>query len=260
MNMNNAHVLITGGSDGIGKGLAARFLASGSRVVITGRNAKKLEAVKLELPGLEVFVSDIGKQDDRISLAQYIAEKMPDLNILINNAGIQRRIALAADHSPWEEREEEIHILLSGPIHLNHLLIPILLENKKQSTVVNVTSGGAYIPQGFAPVYSACKAALHSYTVTLRDSLAETPCKVIELIPPAVQTGLAGTGSNHGASLNEYCDAVFNELQFGANDEIGFGPTKNIQPELSGQPVAELFKKSNSRFAIEKYRVDDYDI
>src|SRR6202012_4002762 len=128
----------------------------------------------------------------------YIRENMPDITILINNAGIQRRIGLAADTASWTERQAEIDILLSAPIHLNHLLIPILLSHGQPSLIVNVTSGGAFIPQVFAPVYSACKAALHSYTMPLRHSLKNTTCRVIELIPPAVQTALAGPGQNHG--------------------------------------------------------------
>jgi uncharacterized oxidoreductase len=144
--------------------------------------------------------------------------------VVINNAGIQRRIALAADSAPWSERQKEIDTLLSGPIHLNSLLVPIMLKHARPGVIVNVTSGGAFIPQVFAPVYSACKAALHSYTVTLRHALQGTPLRVVELIPPAIQTGLAGPGATHGAPLNEFCDAVFSEL-FADSETIGFGPT-----------------------------------
>jgi len=89
-------------------------------------------------------------------------------------------------NATWIERQVEIDILLSGPVHLNHLLIPLLLAVNKKALIVNVTSGGAYIPQAFAPMYSACKAALHHYTMTLRHALSATQCKVAELIPPAI--------------------------------------------------------------------------
>ena len=253
MDFKNAQILITGGSDGIGRGLATRFLSKGNRVLITGRDKHRLDDARRTLPGVETFVSDVGSKNGRETLAQHIADVMPGINVLVNNAGIQRRIALADDHADWEEREQEIRILLSGPIHLNHLLIPLLLKHKEESLIVNVTSGGAYIPQTFAPVYSACKAALQSYTVTLRDALSNTKCKVIELIPPAVQTSLAGPGLNHGAPLNEFCDAVFNNLQKGMSDEIGYGPTSNLTLELSGVPVSILFQRSNSRYPTSKY-------
>jgi len=253
MDFTEAQVLITGGSDGIGRGLAKRLLSSGSRVLVTGRSQSKLEKAAMELPGLEIFLNDIGDPAGRELLAEHIKRVMRGLNILINNAGIQRRVALADDHAPWAERQNEINVLFSGPVHLNHLLIPLLLTNKRNCKIINVTSGGAFIPQTFAPVYSACKAALHSYTVSLRDALANTHCQVIEIIPPAVQTSLAGTGQNHGMPLDEFCDSIFEKLQTGKQEEIGFGPTENLIPELSGQLVKDLFSKSNSRFHINRY-------
>ena len=254
MNFRNAHVLITGGSVGIGRGLAERFLREGSKVIVTGRNEEKLQQVAAELPGLETFVSDIGNEGDREALAEHMRKKVPGLNIVINNAGIQRRITLADEQAPWPEREAEIRILLSGPVHLNHLLIPSLLKNNNPAIIVNVTSGGGYIPQAFAPIYSACKAALHSYTMTLRDALSETAIKVVELVPPAVQTGLAGPGNKHGASIEEFCDSVFADLKTQHRTQIGFGPTKDIRVDISGKPQSELFVSSNSRFTISRYK------
>jgi uncharacterized oxidoreductase len=254
MDLKKANVLITGGSDGIGKGLAKRFLDAGSKVLITGRNPDRLKQAADENPGLLTFVNDIGDATQRESLAAHIRSHLPDLNILINNAGIQRRIALADDHAPWQERQAEINILLSGPIHLNDLLIPILLNAGQPGMIVNVTSGGAYIPQVFAPVYSACKAALHSYTMTLRHALKDTPCRVIELIPPAVQTSLAGPGMNHGAPLDEFCDKVFKELTGSDKESIGFGPTDNLIQEISGQPLQNLFSGSAARFPVHTYK------
>jgi len=253
MDFKNAQVVITGGSDGIGKGLAALFIKAKSKVLVTGRNAEKLQIAANEIPGLQTYINDIGDPSQRELLARYVSETMPGLNIIINNAGIQHRISLAIDNAPWAERQAEIDILLSAPIHLNHLLIPTLLNGNKQSLIVNVTSGGAFIPQVFAPVYSACKAAVHSYTMVLRHSLANTNCRVVELVPPAVQTGLAGPGLNHGAPLNEFCNAVFNKLFLGEDDEIGFGPTENLSVELSGKPLKDIFAASSTRFPVEVY-------
>jgi uncharacterized oxidoreductase len=170
-----ASVLITGGSEGIGRGLAARHLAAGNKVLITGRSQAKLEKAASELPGLLTFVNDIGRSEEREALAINVQSHFPDLNVVINNAGIQRRVSLASDAAPWHERQAEIDILLSAPVHLNHLLIPLMLCSNEPGMIVNVTSGGAFVPQVFAPIYSACKAALHSYSVTLRHALQETP-------------------------------------------------------------------------------------
>jgi uncharacterized oxidoreductase len=199
MDISNVQVLITGGSEGIGLGLARRFLKAGAEVLITGRNKEKLQKAAAELPGLKTLVNDIGKPEERERLAADVGANVPTL-------------------------------------------------------IVNVTSGGAYIPQVFAPVYSACKAAVHSYTVTLRHALADTQCRVVELIPPAVATALAGPGNTHGASLDEFCDTVFPELTKEGATTVGYGPTQNLIPQLSGKPVEEYFEASAARFPVERYR------
>jgi uncharacterized oxidoreductase len=253
LQFDEAQVLITGGGEGIGRGLAARFRAAGARVLVTGRTLAKLEQAARDLPGLEVLVNDISRPEGREALADQVRTALPSLNILINNAGVQRRIALAADDAPWAERQAEIDTLLSGPIHLNHLLVPMMLASGRPSLVVNVTSGGAFIPQPFAPVYSACKAALHSYTMTLRHALAGTSCRVVEVIPPAVRTALAGPGASHGAPLAEFCDEVFAALRAGEADEIGFGVTESVAFREPMRLARALFEANASRFPIETY-------
>jgi uncharacterized oxidoreductase len=254
--LKRADVLVTGGSDGIGRGLAARYLRAGSKVLVTGRNPEKLAGAARELPGLLTFVNDISKPEERVTLAKHIESSMPGLNVLINNAGIQRRISLAFDTPSWPERQVEIDTLLSGPVHLNHLLIPLMLKHNVPSLLVNVTSGGAFVPQVFAPVYSACKAALHSYTVTLRHALHQTQVRVVELIPPAVQTALAGSGATHGVPLDEFCDEVFPALERGDTDMVGFGPTNTFEFRQMLETSASLFKASSSRFPVVTYSPD----
>ena len=254
LNLEQVTVLITGGTQGIGLGLAQRFLAAGSSVIVTGRNVGRIEQLTQSSPGLHGWVSDISRPEDREALAAHIEREFPSLNVVINNAGVQRRIGLAADSAPWPERQQEIDTLLSGPIHLNALLVPLMLKHKESGAIVNVTSGGAFIPQVFAPVYSACKAALHSYTVTLRHALRNTPLHVVELIPPAVRTGLAGPGATHGAPLDEFCDSVFPELLEGA-ETIGFGPTDAPEFMQLIDAPKKLFAASAARFPIEKYDI-----
>lgn len=248
-----ANVLVTGGSSGIGQGLATRFLDAGASVLVTGRDPAKLAAMARTHPGLSTARSDIGKPDDREALARHVREVMPNLNVVINNAGIQRRVGLAEDEAPWAERQAEIDILLAGPIHLNALLLPMMLDGGRPGLVVNVTSGGAYIPQPFAPVYAACKAALHSYTVTLRHALRDTPIRMTELIPPAVATGLAGPGNDHGAALDAFCDAVFPRIARGDVAEIGYGPTASEPFRAAQEPYRDMFAASAARFPTAGY-------
>jgi len=248
-----AEVLITGGTAGIGRALASDLLALGAKVLVTGRDEGKISSLRTELPGVQAIKSDLSKPDTREALAKAVVRDLPGLNVVIQNGGFQRRVPLAEDVAPWSDRQEEIDALLSAPVHLNHLLIPRLLASGKPSLIVNVTSGGAFSPQPFAPLYSACKAALHSYTINLRFALDGTACRVVEVIPPAVATGLGGTSLGHGASVNEFVAAVVQELCSGNHDEIGYGPTESplVQDFRSAGRV--LFDANSSRFNVVKY-------
>lgn len=246
-------VLITGGTSGIGRGLAERFLAVGAEVLVTGRDAARLAEMDRLHPKLRGFESDVGIAADRERLAGHVKAAMPGLNVVINNAGIQRRVSLAEDQAPWCERQKEIDVLLSGPVHLNALLLPGMLVSGGPSLIVNVTSGGAYIPQPFAPIYAACKAALHSYTVNLRHSLRGTAVRVTELIPPAVATGLAGPGAAHGAPLAAFCDSVFPLITNRDMPEIGYGPTATEQFQAAQTPYRSMFETASKRFPVKDY-------
>jgi len=253
MPWDTANILITGGNAGIGRGLAARFLGAGARVLVTGRSKEKLDRASSEIARLEFIVNDISVPAERERLARHVQEVMPGLNVLINNAGIQRRVSLAADSSPWSERQIEIDTLLSGPVHLNHLLVPVMLGHGGAAIIANVTSGGAFIPQPFAPLYSACKAALHSYTMNLRFALARTNCRVVEIIPPAIRTHLVGPGATHGAPVDEFCDAIFAAMSSGDGIEIGYGATAG--PEVGERLSLDhrLFESFSGRFPVKTY-------
>ena len=245
-------VLITGGSRGIGLALAVRYQAQGAEVLITGRSDQQLRDAARDHPGLNIYVNDIGQPDERERLAAHVNQVMPDLDVVINNAGFQRRISLAADTAAWPERQQEIDTLLSAPIHLDHLLVPSILEHGRPSVIVNVTSGGAFVPQPFAPVYSACKAALHSYTMNLRLALTATAIRVVELIPPAVATEIAGPGPAHGAPIDQFADSIFPALD-GTHHEVGYGPTDS--PSFHDQLTAAraMFEQMSQRFPVQNY-------
>lgn len=140
-----------------------------------------------------------------------------------------------------------------GQSILNSLLVPEMLNRGQGGVIVNVTSGGAYVPQPFAPIYSACKAALHSYTVTLRHALANTNIRVKELIPPALATGLAGPGANRGVPLDNFCDAVFPALVHGDDDEIGFGLTATDEFGTAIAFYRNMFDNFSRRFPVAIY-------
>lgn len=212
-------VLITGGGSGIGLAMAKRFLLAGSQVIVCGRDEAKLRRAQIDNSGLMTYTCDVAKQADREELVRWATREHPTLNVIVNNAGIQRRIRLA-DGEPWAETEREIATNLHAPVHLCRAFIPHLLTRDRPA-LVNVTSGLAFIPASMAPIYAATKAALHSFTMSLRHQLAETPIQVIEIVPPAVNTDLGGVGLHAtGVPLDEYADSVFAAL---ATDAVEFG-------------------------------------
>jgi uncharacterized oxidoreductase len=251
--LKKANVLITGGSDGIGLGLATRFLAAGSSVLVTGRTKAKLDKASQDHPGLITFQNDISKPDQREKLAKYVLNHFSNINIIINNAGIQRPVPLAQDNSPWSESQNEIDTLVSAPVHLNHLLIPLLLKKNQPSLIVNVSSGLVFIPPVFAPLYGACKAAIHSYTISLRESLKNTTVKVVELIPPAVQTNIGGPHPS-GAPLNDFCDSVFPRILAPGAVEVGYDFTESLTKEYTKAQLDSLFQNLSSQSQVPLYK------
>ena len=214
MDLANNTVLVTGGASGIGLAIAGRFLKAGSEVIICGRRAEKLREAQAAHPDFKTHVADVSTAPGREALAAWIVKEFPQTNILVNNAGIQRRVRLA-ESEPWEHTHEEIATNLAAPIHLSRLFIP-LLSQRQRAAIINVTSGLSFSPMAAVPVYCATKAALHSYTLSLRQQLKDTPIRVVEIIPPAVDTDLGGPGLHtFGANVNEFADDVMGKIQAG---------------------------------------------
>ena len=212
MEISGNTILLTGGTSGIGLALAERLLAAGNRVIVTGRREALLDEVRGKLPGVITAQSDAGSAADRERLVADLTGRFPELNVLINNAGIQRRLDLQAAE-PWEQTREELAINVEGPMHLVSLLLPHL-RRQARPVIVNVSSGLAFVPLASVPVYSATKAALHSYTLSLRHQLRATPIAVVEVIPPAVRSNLGGA-HDFGVPTDEYADSVMAQLAEG---------------------------------------------
>jgi len=242
MRTSNHTVLITGGASGIGLALARRFVNDGSTVIVCGRREGKLREAKNIDGRLNTLVADVATSDGRAALVEAALRHFPGLNVLVNNAGIQRRIRLA-DQEPWDVTREELATNLDAPIHLTRLLLPQLIS-KPDSAIINITSGLAFAPLARTPVYSATKAALHSFTLSLRHQLNDTPVKVIEIAPPAVDTDLGGPGLHtFGVNVDEFADATFARLA-GEDLEIGYGFAESART-ASRAELDQLFVRIN---------------
>lgn len=189
MNIARNTVLITGGGSGIGLALARQLLERNNRVIICGRNEERLKKAKQSFSDLSIFPCDITKADDRVQLERKIRKSYPELNILVNNAAIQTYLDLTRGQSNSKETDIQIETNFTAAVKLIGLFYP-LLEDKAQSAIINVTSDLAFVPMALAPVYCATKAALHSFTVSLRYQLRHTNVKVFEVIPSITDTQL----------------------------------------------------------------------
>jgi len=240
MQLNGNTVLITGGTSGIGGALAERFLAAGNQVIVCGRRANLLAELKAKHPTIHTFVADVGSAAQREALVQQALAQFPAINVLINNAGIQRKVALG-EPEPWADTAQEIAINFEGPIHLSMLMIKHL-ASKPRAVIANVSSGLAFVPIATMPVYCATKAALHSFTLSLRQQLRQTTVEVVEIIPPAVRTNLGGS-HDFGAPLDAYADAVMAQLADGRPEttyEFSLKTSQASRAELDG-----MFKQMN---------------
>lgn len=212
MRLDGNTVLITGGTSGIGLALTERFLAAGNEVIICGRREPLLASMREKHPALHTIVADTGKAASREGLFAEAVARFPKLNVLINNAGIQRKVSVTTSE-PWADGAEEIAINLEGPIHLS-MLFAAHLRKQERALIANVSSGLAFVPIAAMPVYCATKAALHSFTLSLRHQLKPSGIEVVEIIPPAVRTNLGGA-HDFGTPLDEYGDSVMVQLAEG---------------------------------------------
>ncbi|MBV8818886.1 MAG: SDR family oxidoreductase [Acidobacteriaceae bacterium] len=214
MQMTGNTILITGGGSGIGRGLAEAFHALGNRVVIAGRRQQALDEVTAANAGMEALTLDIEDAAAIRSFADQVTKQYPSLNVVINNAGIMRPENLTALPPDLSDSEAIIRTNLLGPIRLISALLR-LLRKQPHATVMMVSSGLAFVPMAPTATYCATKAAIHSYTQSLRQQLKDTNTEVLELIPPYVGTELmpGGTTNPHAMPLDQFIAEVMDILK-----------------------------------------------
>jgi uncharacterized oxidoreductase len=218
MKLSNNKILITGGASGIGLGLTERFIQQNNTVIICGRREAKLKEVKDKFPSVITKVCDLTVEADRVELYNWVSENHSDLNVLVNNAGIQNWMNIS-DSDFYSKTINEININVLAPIHLTTQFINL----KNLNAIINVTSGLAFVQLSKVPVYCATKAFFHSFTLSLRHILKSKNIEVIEMIPPALNTDLGGKGLHDGQPpVSDFVNAVFQQLKEGKT-ELTFG-------------------------------------
>jgi len=249
MKMHSNTMLITGGSSGIGRGLAEAFHKLGNQVVIAGRKADALREVCVANPGMRCYVMDIASPAAVRAITRQILREFPSLNCVFNNAGVQHSDSLAESPEFEDAAVAEINTNLLGPIILASETVSHLRQ-RENAVLLNVSSGLAFVPLARFPVYCATKAAMHSFTMSLRHQLKDSGIKVIELIPPYVATNLGGPGkqvSPHAPQpmpLDSFIAQVMNELATDA-DEIAIGDAKGLLAATSPESVKRIFSAVN---------------
>lgn len=194
MKLSNNTILLTGGTSGIGLELLRQFYKLNNTIIVASRNADKLNNLRTEFPKVSTVVCDLGNSKSVRELLEHCLNTYPELNILINNAGIQYNYNWQEEEDGFHKISREIKINLTSPLYLIYGLLP-LLSKQKEAAVINVTSALAFHPKRSAPVYCASKAALHNASKSLRYQLEDSSVKVFEIIPPLVDTPMtAGRG------------------------------------------------------------------
>jgi uncharacterized oxidoreductase len=251
MKLSGNTVLITGGATGIGLAMAEAFLKAGSEVIICGRREGRLQAAREKHPEIHTRTCDVANESDCGALAEWVSANFKDLNILVNNAGVQRDIDFTRGVGAFLAGESEIRINLEAPMILSGLFIPQLI-GKNDPAIVNVSSGLGFVPAARMPVYSATKAGLHAFSMALRHQLFKLGIKVFEVVPPAVDTELNPEGrakrGNFKANLKpeEFTAAVMKDLEADVL-EIGYGMSAGML-KASRAELEKSFEQMNSRW------------
>jgi len=252
MKMQGNTVFITGGTSGIGKCLAEVLHERGNQVIITGRRQQRLEEICQRHPGMRYYALDVTSLGAIQAVARKAIAEFPALNVVFNNAGVQMAFNFAPGH-PLDDRalETEVSTNVLGPMRVAAAFLPHL-STRPDAVLVNVSSGLAFVPRARYPVYCATKAAVHTWTLSLRHQLRDSGVKVVELIPPAVVTELGGPGkpvSSSGIharmSVETFTTETLKELEAGV-EEIAVGDAKKLVAATSPEAVKKVFSVVNA--------------
>ncbi|MCU1328208.1 MAG: DltE protein [Bryobacterales bacterium] len=245
MDMTGNSILITGGGSGIGRGLAEAFHQLGNRVVIAGRRQEALDSVTTANPGISALTVDMADAASIAAFAQQLERHAPELNVVINNAGIMRPEDLLSGDASTAEAIIATNLL--GPIRLTAALLP-LLRRQRSSTIMMVSSGLAFVPMALTATYCATKAAIHSYSQSLRYQLRDTTISVVELIPPYVGTELmpGGTVNPRAMPLDEFITEVMNLLTTPGAEEVCVERVKPLRFAAQSGHFDEIFNGLNA--------------
>jgi uncharacterized oxidoreductase len=239
MELQNNKILITGGASGIGFAMAERFVKENNTVIICGRRQEALKEAANKIPSIITRQCDVTSDRQREDLFKWISEEHPDLNVLVNNAGIQQWMSVS-DADFFARAKDEITTNIEAPLHLTSLF----LQLKSLHTIMNVTSGLSFVPLVKVPVYSATKAFFHSFTQSLQFLLQSRNIEVIEIVPPALNTDLGGKGIHDFASpVSDFIEAIFVQLK-DARPQLTFGFSETVSK--AGQEILQpIFAQLN---------------
>jgi uncharacterized oxidoreductase len=239
MKLSNNKILITGGGSGIGLGLTERFIQENNTVIICGRRESTLKEAAAKFPAVITRVCNLSIEAERVELFKWISENHSDLNVLVNNAGIQNWMDIS-DPDFFQRTKREITTNIEAPLHLTNLFLNL----KSLSAIMNVTSGLAFVPFTKAPVYSATKAFFHSFTLSTRYLLKSKNIEVIEIIPPALNTDLGGKGLHDAAQpVSDFIQAIFVQLKEGKT-ELTFGFSEAMA-KANQEDIKNAFNRLN---------------
>jgi uncharacterized oxidoreductase len=231
MQVSGKTILLTGGTDGIGRELAAQLKAKGAKVIVTGRTSERIAAAKTA--GYEVIAADLSSQAGVDLVLD--AVKGRAIDILINNAGV------GSDHDFREaapdlaDNDRCIFLNLNAPVHLiTHLMDG--LKARPEAMIVNTTSGLAIAPRAGGPIYCATKAALRSYTLALREQLKDTGIHVLEVLPPVVETKMTAGREGNKLSAKDCAAQIVDAMETNAK-EANVGMVKLLRVVESISPA-----------------------
>jgi uncharacterized oxidoreductase len=249
MELKNSTVLITGGTSGIGLEFVKQLTQQNAHIIITGRDAAKLEQAKKQFPQIHTFQSDVSNWKDVEQLYEKVTKQFPELNIVINNAGIMRNLDLQDTTIALDNITSEIETNLSGTIRMVHQFLPHL-KSRKSAAIINISSGLAFVPFSPSPVYSATKSGVHAYTQALRLQLKKTNIKVFELAPPGTETPLMDNFKNEvDSNQNMKVDKMVSMAIKGIlNDKLeirpGLSNVLKIMSRLAPNFIASMLDKT----------------